>query len=62
MAAGFVQAPASPSAAPADQVHPTLVFVPVPGAVVFGVCLLLIAACVVWVCLLWSKGKRWEEQ
>jgi hypothetical protein len=33
-----------------------LVLVPVPGAVVLCVCVLLIFACLVWLSLLWQKG------
>lgn len=38
-----------------------VVFVPVPGAVVFGVCLLLICANIVWLCLLWRKGVEHDR-
>ena len=38
-----------------------LVFVPVDGRLVFFFCLILIAACVVWLCLLASKGVKFEE-
>lgn len=43
------------------QAPPQIVFVPVPGVVVFCVCLLLIAACVVWCRVMWVQGKRRDD-
>lgn len=36
-------------------------FVPVPGAVVFCVCLLLIVACLVWLGMLLHKGVEHDK-
>lgn len=44
----------------ADTSH--VVFVPVPGALVFGTCVLLIVFCVIWMCLLWRKGLEEDKR
>jgi len=39
-----------------------LVFVPVDGRLVFFFCLLMIAACVVWLVMLARKGIKFEQE
>ena len=54
--------PIKPSTTVPSQGQHHIVFVPVDGRLVFCVCLLLIAACVVWLLMLVSKGvKKFEE-
>jgi len=45
---------------PAGGTH--VVFVLVDGRLVFFFCLILIAACIVWLCMLARKGIKFEEE
>lgn len=58
---GFAQTHTSTTQPCTPQTCETLYFKPVPGQLVFGMCVILIVACLVWLGMLVHKGKKFEE-
>lgn len=58
---GYVQHTTMTTAQCTPQTCAEFYWRPVPGQLVFAMCVLLIVACLVWLGMLAHKGKKFEE-